>query len=413
MHVGPDVSHGFPSAEANTKTQTHIAGSGFCRGERVSIAASSKGRVWSPDSAASLKEWRDWCDELGTRLLDESISIDSIIANFILPEPVQGRPGAAVLALEWPWRLYELMTETLHIEHDGHSYWILDLDLRPANEATTGPIAFDVATDYWAVRYDLQIEDGKLTYRCLAPTELVVRNRKDTVPLSQWLNAAGLTIHFQGDQTLDPDGILIRINHDIDPYPREKLVAVDWKGTNLKVESQKEEKLADSIQARAIRDLLAERAWDVVLDDDGAGEVADIVAVTLTDDSVLVRLIHCKYAGAATAGARVDDLYEVCGQAIKSVRWRQHISDMFRHLEQRAKKKYNRTGVSPWEAGDLAALYRLRDHAQLVPLTFQIVIVQPGLSKQKATADQLQQLASTELHVRHTADASLTVICNT
>lgn len=85
---------------------------------------------------------------------------------------------------------------------------------------------------------------------------------------------------------------------------------------------------------------------------------------------------------------------------------------MFRHLERRARRKYDRTGVSPWEVGGLAEFYKLRDLGRLVRYTFEIVIVQPGLSKVRASLEQLEQLAATELHVRHTADASLTVHCN-
>ncbi|MGW3347902.1 DEAD/DEAH box helicase [Nonomuraea rubra] len=412
MHVGTDVSQGFPTAEARTKTQTHIAGTGYRRGERVSIAASAKGRVWSPDTASNVKYWRDWCDEIGPRLLDDSISIEDIIANFILPEPIQERPAAAVLSLEWPWNLYDLATETLHLEYDGRRYWILDADLRPDNSSTTGPVVFEVATDHWTVPYQLDIQGGKLFYQCLSSSELIVHGKNSSLPLSQWLNAIGLTVLFQGDQMLQPDGVLLRIDQDIEPYPRERLIALDWTGTDLKVESQREEKLPHSIQARAIRDLLSERHWDVVLDDDGSGEVADVVAMALSSDHLLVRLVHCKYARMGKAATQVKDLYEVCGQAMKSVRWRENPARLFQQLERRARKKYARTGVSPWEAGDLAALYRLRDRAKLLRYTFEIVIVQPGLSKAQATFEQLEQLAATELHVRHTADASLTIHCS-
>ena len=66
MHVGADVTASFSQAEAGTKSQTNISGGGYREGERVSISASLKGRIWSHAAARSLKHWCDWCDAVGT-----------------------------------------------------------------------------------------------------------------------------------------------------------------------------------------------------------------------------------------------------------------------------------------------------------------------------------------------------------
>lgn len=232
------------------------------------------------------------------------------------------------------------------------------------------------------------------------------------MPLSEWLNRRGLTVQSHGDLMLQPSGILLHLKADYEPYPRERLLALDWTGTDLKMEAQRAEKRSASIQYRVVRDLLAEHDWDVVLDDDGPGEVADIVALALDGDRLLVRLVHCKYAHGPTAGTRIDDLYDVCGQAMKSVRWRNETARLFTHLEKRARRKLERTASSPWEAGDPAAFYSLRDRAHLIRSTFEIVIVQRGLSQASATAEQLELLSATELHVRQTADVSLKVYCS-
>ena len=103
MHVGSDVTASFSQAEAGTKSQTNISGGGYRDGEHVNISASLKGRIWSQATAQSLKHWRDWCDSVGDKLLDDSISIDKVIGQFILPEPLTGRPDGVLLAVEWPW----------------------------------------------------------------------------------------------------------------------------------------------------------------------------------------------------------------------------------------------------------------------------------------------------------------------
>ena len=71
-----------------------VAG-GYRGGERVNISASLKGRIWSQAAAGSLKHWRDWCDSVGDKLLDDSITIDKVIGKFILPAELTGRPAGA------------------------------------------------------------------------------------------------------------------------------------------------------------------------------------------------------------------------------------------------------------------------------------------------------------------------------
>jgi hypothetical protein len=78
-----------------------------------------------------------------------------------------------------------------------------------------------------------------------------------------------------------------------------------------------------SIQRKVIDTLLKDQSYCLIFDDDGAGEAADVVAVREISHGERRRLdvefYHCKFSMASTSGARVDDLYAVCGQAQKSV----------------------------------------------------------------------------------------------
>ena len=57
-----------------------------------------------------------------------------------------------------------------------------------------------------------------------------------------------------------------------------------------------------------------------------------------------VVLAHCKFAGADNAGARVGDLYEVCGQAMKSHKARGEVDLVIRKLLRRGKQS-----IAAWE----------------------------------------------------------------
>ncbi|PZS09687.1 MAG: hypothetical protein DLM70_01345, partial [Chloroflexi bacterium] len=106
IHVGADVTEGFPTAESQTKTKTNIFATGFEEGDHVSIGASLKGRVWSYQAAENLKQWVDWCNHVGSKLIDEGISVDEVMRGFIRPLVVEVRPPYVPLALEWPWEVY-------------------------------------------------------------------------------------------------------------------------------------------------------------------------------------------------------------------------------------------------------------------------------------------------------------------
>lgn len=110
------------------------------------------------------------------------------------------------------------------------------------------------------------------------------------------------------------------------PYSKEKLLDDwDWTGVNIRKESQGEAKEQDSLQAAVIARLKI-GAYHLIFDDDGSGEAADVVAVTVAGpfdapERIDVEFYHCTYSKKAKAAGRIDDLYVVCGQAQTSIRW--------------------------------------------------------------------------------------------
>ncbi|MGA6168359.1 DEAD/DEAH box helicase [Amycolatopsis magusensis] len=413
MHVGSDVTASFSQAEAGTKTQTNISGGGYRDGEHVSISASLKGRIWSHATARSLKHWCDWCDAVGAKLLDDSINIDKVIGQFILPLSLDGRPDGVVLAAEWPWSIHTLQADTLRLSYDGKVFEAVYTDLVPHLD-TTGPFRFDVTTGAWSVTYEAVVEKGRLRYYCTTGDEVTVVRPRSQHLLSDWLNANGLIFILDDDRIIEDD-LLYKPTWDKDPFDRSQLTPFDWTGTKLRVESQTKDRLAHSIQYRAIAELRNEpEPWDVIIDDDGAGEIADIVAMRIDPEGLLIRLVHCKFSGDDTAGARVDDLYEVCGQTQKSIMWRRgaDLRPFFRTLDDRARKKQQRTGVNPFEVGDIRKLYEIQDKAMILRRRVEMVIVQPGLSVAKATTQQLDLLASTQAYLKTTINAPLAVWCS-
>ncbi len=411
MHVGADVSEGFPVAEAQTKTKTNIFANGYEDGTRISVGASLKGRVWSYRVAPTLKHWVDWCDNVGKKLTDSNISVDDVMRDFIRPQAVENRPSLIPLGLEWPWELFQSTTEGLEVDYKGSLWPLVDTDLEIAQFSTTGPIPFDVVTRDWQVRYSAEISGGSISFKATGD-EIDIVTTRTRVPLSAFLAEYGLTFLFEQDAMIVPPGMLLRPERDIPAFDVERLNPLDWSGINLRKESQGAERDPTSIQAHTIAHLRTLTDWDVVIDDDGTGEIADVVAIRQDGRDLDVYLAHCKYSSRDEPGARIVDLYEVCGQAQKSVRWRRNVPLFFQHLIRRERHRFARHGRSGFVVGDASALYELEDKSRFLRPAFTIGVIQPGVSKARVSGQQLDLLASTDVYVYETSYGRFEVICS-
>ncbi|MFE0116783.1 DEAD/DEAH box helicase [[Kitasatospora] papulosa] len=415
LHVGSDVSQGFTTAQEH-KSQTHIAASGFDDGDSVSISAAHSGRFWSPSTAPSLKAWTDWCDEQGTKLLDSTINLEQVFDGFIIPEDITARPPYVLLGVEWPWQVYLGSRDRYTLTYDNVSYALTDVDFKVDDCSPTGPFLFSLTTPAWGVAYQADYDTKGLLYRPREHDAVIIGSgpTAQPQPLEEWLNANRPDLFLEGDRLIDGEGKLIAPNYTRRPYDVSLLTPLDWQGVDLSKESQRAERRTDSIQYFMSAHLQATGSFDVLLDDDGAGEAADLVGLKVDGRYLDVTLVHCKYSSKPTPGRRLEDLYEVCGQAMRGAKWRRKDAlPLLDHLHGRAVQYTRRTGgVSPYEVGGPKQLFVIRDQARLLRPRFHMVIVQPGLQASGATDEQLLLLAGAEKFVRDTSAGDFTVYCS-
>ena len=412
MHVGSDVVEALDEADRQGKTQTHIATSGFDDGERVTISAALSGRFWSMRTAPNLKAWTEWCDEQGGKLLDGSIDLKQILDGFIIPVNLVARPPHVLLGLEWPWQIVGGLTAGVSVTYDGHTYQLLDIDFEVDDYSTNGPFLFSLVTPAWRLAYRATFERDGLTYAPLAD-DAEVASRPSPVPMCAWINKNKPTLFLDGDRMITAEDRLLAPRTDLPPFNRDRLKVINWDGVDIRVESQGPQRRADSIQAHMSVQLRTEQDFDVFLDDDRAGEAADLVGLAVRGTELHVTLVHCKYSSQSTAGARVSDLYELCGQAMRGAKWRQQGAvPLLQHLDRRAQAAFARTGVSPYEVGTIRDMFRIRELAPQLRPRFHTVLAQPGLSAALATDEQLRLLAGSENYVRAVTRGTFDVICS-
>lgn len=409
-YVGSDVTDALPVSQTQTKTQTHIAGTGYLDGARYSIAGSLKGRVWSHRTANSIKEWVDWCDVVGPKVANSAISVEDIMAGFIRPVDLDSWPDQNVLALELPWELADQLEDsTVEFRSVAVPFYLIEIEL--SGNPVGNALEFALVSDLWRVQYRLLIEKAGLRVVPVdSKQDAMVKRARSSQPFSALGSRYGLRAILTEDSVVEPPGVLLRPNRTLPQFDAQRLQVVEWTNVDIRRESWGPERDENTVQGRVLF-LVQREEWDVIIDDDGSGEVADVVALREIDGTLLIRLIHCKYSTEDSPGGRVADLYEVAGQAQRSAGWRRNIDGMFARLirRERDRAKKGRTG---FVKGDIDALHGLFERSINLSPRMYIAIAQPGLSAAAASTNQLEILASVDTYVSDTAQSEITVMCS-
>lgn len=416
MYVGSDIIQGLSESGHQNRIKTNLFGKGYENGERATVGCSLKGKIWSHRVAEDISEWIEWCTRLGTKLLDRTTTIDRIFSNVIWPAVVNARPPLFPIGIDWPDAFILRYDVDLLLEVDGLLRPFFDTQLQLVSPDETSPLGFSVSIDatHTAVYEFAFSSDGATFIPVTSRRAFLHFERRGRVPIEQFFFREPPIVRFANGSWLEGNWLFPPSPLIAEPFTRERIEVWDWTGIDLTCESQGSSKRADSIQFRALEHLKAGALgceYDLLVDDDGSNEVADIVALKVTSEHELViHLVHCKFSQEPQPGARIEDLYAVCGQAQKSVSWRGNVERMLDMLISRDVARIQRTGVSGIEVGNSQIFRRLRRQAHLLSPRFAVWIVQPGLSKALASTNQLHLLAVTELYLKETYAAPFAVI---
>jgi superfamily II DNA or RNA helicase len=422
MHVGADISDALPEALRTNKRKSNLFAHGYEEGKRVTVGCSQKGRVGSMTTAEDLASWVDWCHGMGAKLRNDTISTRDVFTNVILPEEIKERPALVPLLVDWPEDFLKRSEDAITIIIDGEQVPFYEAELRVLTFKQEGPILFRVATPSKFADYKLKFAAGSVEYEPTGAFSAEVRIGRTTRPLGEWFRKEPPAIRFENGGYLEGTELFVPPRGaGRKPFDKGKIDAWAWSGVDISKESQDLEKRPDSIQRRVLDCLLADLpadAFPIIFDDDGSGEAADIVCIGTRDGRLLVHLYHCKFSSGTSPGARVGDLYEVCGQAQRSAHWRGAVEELFKHLRRRddvRKARLAKAGaahITRFERGDIKALRELSKQAKLLMPELTVHIAQPGLSKGELNTKQRELLGATELYLMDTAAIQLRVIAS-
>lgn len=416
MRAGSNVELGLTQAQRRSAIKSNVFGIGYENGRKTSIGCSKKGRIWSR-RVANIEQLTKWCSAIGAKVTDDTIDPDKVLAGTLVPVLVSERPRKMPIGIEWPETIYkepEHLYEFLIDDEDPLPLYLLDLSLKEPRRDSE--LESEISSDDVSVVFKLNIFEnngsGDYRFSVVGNRNAMIRRRGAfQISLEKFFYEHPPVIWFADGSSLEGNS-LTELNQEFDPYRVEKIQAWDWTGINLRNESQGVAKEKDSIQYRVVQEL-KDDGYDVIYDDDGSGEAADVVAIRIEKEALVVQFYHCKFSKKDEPGARIEDLYTVCGQAQKCIQWMEKPTDLFMHLLRRETRKQGEQEASRFEVGNRDDVLEMLEMSKVVPINLEIFIVQPGLSKAKASDDQLELLSVTENYLMETYQLPFGVIAST
>ena len=383
MYTGLDIGEAIDPANQIGATKSNLFAVGYEAGERVSVGASHKGRVWSM-SSASVPDWQQWCKHTAQKIVNPQIVTNSYLQHTLIPKeisqlPANAKPYAITMPIEWyspeaeAFRVYS-ENKVVPFESVGISGFnkISDTELEFCLEMTTG------AKHDFSLRWGPT--EGAFAVSQKSGSTLELRTSTWTMGLAEFFQEhPPVLICFDGSEIIGPRLLSVPTAIPFE-YDAARILTANWQGVDITVESKwkTQNKRTNSIQGRMI-DTICKKANQIVFDDDDSGEAADIVEISENGDEIVISFYHCKFSSGATPAQRVKDLYEVCGQAVRSMKWTTDTRRLLAHLQQRETLPNGRP--TRFEKGDLKLLASIKRRLRKRRVRFEISIVQPGLSK--------------------------------
>jgi len=413
MRAGSDVEPALSEAQKQKAIKANLFGQGFEDGHRSSIGCSYKGRIWSYRTA-NLLTLTTWCRAVGARLLNEQLDPEEVLRGTLVPELISERPKKMPIAVEWPPIFYKEPEQFFSFQIAGITVYRHDADITLPDATDGGPLKFAISSESASATFELRLaeKDGNPDYsvHSLDGDEATIRYRCGSMGLREFFEEQPPTFWFADGSSLT--GIeFVALRTQPVPFPKERIQHWDWTGTKIRTESQGLERNPESIQHRVITEL-KKRKFSLIFDDDDHGESADVVGIAEEDDHIEVEFWHCKFAMGDKPGARIKELYELCGQAQTSIRWLEKPRDLFTHLLRREPRRYMGEEGTRYEVGTEKDLLRIREKADVQPVRLRVFIVQPGLSIAAVSNEQLELLALTENYLKETFAVPLDIVAS-
>lgn len=402
--AGGSVERTIGPADGRQYTRGHFFGGGTRDGVDITIGVSSASKIWQ-NSSARLFELIDWMDGLAERLASTRAVITHSGFDLLTTAMEIDRLPAPVFAADWDKEVYSAPW-SLVVDDDGarRSVPLTDLNLAVHHDrCTEHEVPITIGGDRINVELTFDVRGEPHFRGAPGVADVMVERRGMTESLLDHLNERHLSLYTTDLGLVRGSDYNLPPNSDDAPFDPTCLVSHDFAALNVCINTEigegrnGKESIFQFLEGRLVRGPAA-----VVFCDHGSGEIADYIEIREDGDDTHVDIYHCKSTKEPAPGARVEDAYEVLGQAIKSARWcdRKRIRAKIEHRMRGA-------GVGRFKKGNFEEVERLLGRPR--PPVFSVTVVQPGFRGSRLSDELKQLMGSTQLHLEHAEVTSFRV----
>ena len=359
------------------------------------------------NGAGNVLTFKEWCLEQGDKLTDEGIDGNQILTQTLIPKTIKHMPNrAAAFAIDWDGMMWDERESHFKFKLQGveSRLYNTDLVLRENDPVQGDAVFFAVTNGTQRIEFKMELFENRQNpdnryadFRItkLTEGEATISYGRRLVELVEFLYENAPTIFFaDGSSLCGTEYIELPTPPAI--FNKNRIIQWNWEGVNLGEESQgvAPNLKINSIQYRVFQELMA-GDYDIIYDDDNAGEIADVITMKLANNKIQIGLYHLKF-----------------GQAQKSANWKyKEAEELIDHMLRRETKHEGGFECSRIQKGDKDTLVKLLKLAKKkIPVEYSIYIVQPGASKADMSNEILTLLGVTDSYLKDKTGIDLQVI---
>ncbi|MFN7249557.1 MAG: DEAD/DEAH box helicase [Anaerobacillus sp.] len=395
ISAGADVSNAIEPSTGKLYSAGHV----FCKASsnemNITIGYSSGSKFWS-SAYLNLRDYIRWCDSNGFKIVNSKIQVKTNTNFDYLPIPQELKEYPENIFLsDFSGRTYS-NPPTIYVDGKDEPVGILlDLTIKIVDikkeyikllfcfDKVEEEVVCDVNGRYRSSINKFSVSEGR---------------RKDG--LSDYLNNFPLTFRTTNDvliqgielSTGDPNAIV---------FSNENIIPIDWIGkyqTDVMVEYNEASSTVKSIQT-SLREILEEKEnTDIkyIIYDHSTGEIADYITVSEYENEYEITFYHVKKMSAAKYNSSMSDIYEVAGQAVKSIIWLKNKSAILKKVSERRRSNHCRFIRGEYDS------FKRDIKNENKTIKGKIVIVQPSISKNTDMPEKIQEvLAAARYYIKN------------
>lgn len=384
--AGPNPAKTIRRSDGRMYHRGHAMFRGLEAGAAVTIGFSSASKVWS-NAYVQIPELLAWCRRTAAKLRKQGAqTTDSNWDLLPMAERIDTLPARTAIAVNWDKDVF-LEQPFAQVGHGpgAREIPLLDYDISLDETQTTGGINFHVERDgeRWPLRFTIDAGVAIDSVGWSAAEGPRVEWEGEVMTLPDFFRSSLPTFYFSDFSNLSGKDFVPAVTEGL-AFDPGRIEAVGWAEEKVDICKERRDPAPGLISIHGyLRARLLREKHAVVVYDDGSGEVADFVTIDDDPKAIRISLYHAKRSGTTVPGERVDDVYEVCGQAVKSLHWTASPPKLLERLMARVAAQPRERLV----AGTQATLKRLRDAASSRRVLYHMVVVQPGISRAALTSN--------------------------